>query len=128
MNSKGSLTVVMLLTAVLLVGGIYFVRESNHTVELMDTIADRTKSPGEYMDYDGLIGVETVDDLGWWKDGSNWHIAYGNLELVFTPTNLQDEDFLRQVGAIGLDVWGDLEGGDLTFYWYGEELAELVPY
>ena len=52
---------------------------------------------------------------------------YGKLQLEFTPKQLEDQAFLEQVGRIGLDIRGDLEGGNLRFYWYGTELEEWVP-
>lgn len=52
---------------------------------------------------------------------------YGKLQLEFTPKQLEDQAFLEQVGRIGLDIRGDLEEGNLRFYWYGTELEEWVP-
>lgn len=60
------------------------------------------------------------------KDG-NWYVMYGKLQLEFTPKQLQDRAFLEQVSRIGLDIRGDLEEGDLRFYWFDTELEEWVP-
>ena len=82
---------------------------------------------GTFIDYDHSIDVESAEDLGWWKKDGNWYIMYGKLQLEFTPDQLRDPTFLEQVGRIGLDIRGDLDSGNLHFYWFNTELEEWVP-
>ena len=82
---------------------------------------------GAFVDYDGSIAVESAEDLGWWKKDGNWYVMYGKLQLEFTPKQLRDPAHLEMIGRIGLDIRGDLEEGDLRFFWLGTELEEWVP-
>jgi hypothetical protein len=97
------------------------------TTAIMDFIESRLRGSGTFADYDGSIGIESAEDLGWWKKGENWYVMYGKLQLKFTPERLQDQEFLKKIGSIGLDIRGDLEEGKLSFYWFGTKLKEWVP-
>lgn len=97
------------------------------TMDTMEFIAGRYRGGGQFVDYDNSIGVESSKNIGYWNKGSTWYVMYGKLELEFTKKDLQDKEILKAIAAIGLDVRGDLESNQLTWYWCGEELEEWVP-
>ena len=95
------------------------------TMRTMQFIEGRYKH-GKFIDYDNSIAVESADDLGWFRKKGNWYVRYGKLELEFTKSQLKDENILKMLPKIGLDVRGNLEEGDLKWYWEGVELRELA--
>lgn len=97
------------------------------TMDTMEFIAGRYRGGGIFIDYDNSIGVESIGDIGYWNKGTTWYVQYGKLELEFTKKELQDKNMLEAIGAIGLDVRGDLEANDLRWYWCDEELERWVP-
>lgn len=97
------------------------------TMDTMEFIAGRYKGGTLFVDYDNSIGVESASDVGYWQKGNNWYIKYGKLELEFTPKDLADEKMLEAIGQIGLDVRGNLETNELTWYFAGVKLEEWVP-
>lgn len=97
------------------------------TMDTMEFIAGRYKGGTLFVDYDNSIGVDSTDDVGYWRKGDNWYIKYGKLELEFTPKDLTDQKMLAAIGQIGLDVRGNLETNELTWYFAGEKLEEWVP-
>jgi hypothetical protein len=121
----------IVLTAVIIVvlvgAGIYLNMNLKTTDDTLVFIESRMRGGGEFLDYDNAIGVSSIEDIGWWKKDGKWYILFGKLELEFTPKNLQDKEFLAKVKKIGIDIRGNLEEGDLTFYWLGNKLEEWVP-
>ena len=120
----------IILTALVLVAvtgfAIYLNSGLESTYDTMEFIRGRYDG-GKFIDYDRAIAVDSVDDIGWWKDGENWYVQYGKLSLKFTPKDLKDPKFLEMVKAIGLDIYGNVDAGCLKFYWQEIELKELVP-
>lgn len=97
------------------------------TMDTMEFIAGRYKGGGRFVDYDNSIAVESHEDIGYWNKGTTWYIKYGKLQLEFTEKDLRDPNMLEGIAAIGLDVRGNLEENQLTWYWCGEKLEEWVP-
>lgn len=97
------------------------------TVESMKMIKSRVKGNGTFLDYDKTINVESVKDLGWWKAHGDWHIQYGSLELQLTPAQLKDKSILWLAKDIGLEIYGNVDEGNLRFYWYDQKIAECIP-
>lgn len=126
MNSKAGIIVSLFLLFTVSVAAVVVNTNLHSTEKTMLFIEERLRN-GSFIDYDQSICVESAEDIGWWKKGNNWYIMYGKLQLEFTPKQLRDPDFLALVGRIGLDIRGDLDAGDLRFYWYDTELAEWVP-
>lgn len=115
----------VILSAVVLFA-VYLTSSLDSTYETMELIHSRYKG-GRFVDYDRTICVETADDIGWWKEGDNWIVQYGKLGLKFTPKDLKDPKFLAMVKSIGIEIYGNVDGGNLRFYWQEVELKELVP-
>lgn len=101
--------------------------DKSTTVHSMEEIKSRVLGNGTFLDYDKEIGVTSVKDIGWWKVRGAWHVQYGNLELQFTPKQLKDKNVLKLAEDIGLDIRGNLDKGNLTFYWYNQKVEECVP-
>ena len=121
----GIISTVVIVIAVA-VGAVLINYNLHSTFKTMQFIEGRLRN-GTFIDYDHSIDVESAEDLGWWKKDGNWYIMYGKLQLEFTPDQLRDPTFLEQVGRIGLDIRGDLDSGNLHFYWFNTELEEWVP-
>lgn len=110
----------------LAIGGILLNMNLHSTMKSMKFIEGRYRG-GSFVDYDNSIAVHSADDLGWYKKSTNtWLVKYGKIGLEFTKQQLQDPAILEEIDKIGLDVRGDLEEGDLRWYWCGVELKELV--
>lgn len=126
MKGKFGTIIIAIVICALAGGALYLNMNLHSTTKTMAFIEGRMRG-SYFVDYDNSIGVESSKDIGWWKKDGNWYVMYGKLQLEFTKKQLQDQKFLEQVGRIGLDIRGDLEGGNLTFYWNDEELEEWVP-
>ena len=126
MKSKIGIVVAVILIVAVAAGAVLINYNLHSTMKTMQFIEGRLRN-GAFVDYDQSICVESAEDLGWWKKDGNWYVMYGKLQLEFTPDQLKDPNFLAQVGRIGLDIRGDLEEGNLRFYWFDTELEEWVP-
>lgn len=126
MKGKFGVFVTVSLIAIIAGAALFLNMNLHSTMKTMAFIEGRMRG-STFVDYDHSINVESSKDIGWWKKDGNWYIMYGKLQLEFTKKQLQDEEFLAQVGRIGIDIRGDLEAGVLSFYWFGEELEEWVP-
>lgn len=126
LKTKFSIIVATVLILVIAIGAVLVNYNLHSTMNTMQFIESRLRN-GVFIDYDHSIDVESAEDLGWWKKGGNWYVMYGKLQLEFTPKQLQDKEFLAQVARIGLDIRGQLDEGNLHFYWFGTELEEWVP-
>ena len=127
MKTKFGIIAVVAIIVIVSIGAVLINYNLHITMKTMQFIEGRIRPGGTIVDYDQSICVESAEDLGWWKKDGNWYVMYGKLQLEFTPKQLEDQAFLEQVGRIGLDIRGDLEEGNLRFYWYGTELEEWVP-
>ena len=127
MKTKFGIIAVVAIIVIVSIGAVLINYNLHSTMKTMQLIEGRIRPGGTIVDYDQSICVESAEDLGWWKKDGNWYVMYGKLQLEFTPKQLEDQAFLEQVGRIGLDIRGDLEEGNLRFYWYGTELEEWVP-
>lgn len=127
MKTKFGIIAVVAIIVIVSIGAVLINYNLHSTMKTMQFIEGRIRPSGTIVDYDQSICVESAEDLGWWKKDGNWYVMYGKLQLEFTPKQLEDQKFLEQVGRIGLDIRGDLEEGNLRFYWYGTELEEWVP-
>lgn len=126
MKNKFGIIVSVILIVVIAASAVLINYNLHSTMRTMKFIEGRLRN-GTFVDYDQSICVESAEDLGWWKKDGNWYVMYGKLQLEFTPKQLQDRTFLEQVSRIGLDIRGNLEDGDLHFYWFDTELEEWVP-
>jgi len=127
MKMKISIIVSAIVITVITGVAVYINAGLHSTRDTMEFIASRKRPDGSFLDYDHSIDVYSADDLGWYKDGDNWYVLYGKLQLEFTPEQLADESFMKLVNSIDLDVKGNIEEGTLRFYWRGEKLDECVP-
>ena len=127
MKTKFGIIAVVAIIVIVSIGAVLINYNLHSTMKTMQVSEGRIRPGGTIVDYDQSICVESAEDLGWWKKDGNWYVMYGKLQLEFTPKQLEDQKFLEQVGRIGLDIRGDLEEGNLRFYWYGTELEEWVP-
>ena len=127
MKTKFGIIAVVAIIVIVSIGAVLINYNLHSAMKTMQFIEGRIRPGGTIVDYDQSICVESAEDLGWWKKDGNWYVMYGKLQLEFTPKQLEDQKFLEQVGRIGLDIRGDLEEGNLRFYWYGTELEEWVP-
>lgn len=123
--------VIIVLSAVVIcalaLGAVLLNMNLEDTMDTLEFIAGRYRGSGIFIDYDNSIGVESIDDIGYWNKGTTWYVMYGKLELTFTKKDLQDKEMLKAIAAVGLDVRGDLESNQLTWYWCGDKLEEWVP-
>lgn len=127
MKNKFGIGVAVVLIIAIAAGAILINYNLHSTMKTMRFIESRLRPGGTFVDYDHSIDVASAEDLGWWEDGGNWYIMYGKLQLEFTPDQLKDPVYLEQIGRIGLDIRGDLDEGNLHFYWFDTELKEWVP-
>ena len=127
LKTKLGIIVAVILLTVTAVVAVVVNYNLHSTMETMKFIEGRLRPGGAFVDYDQSICVESAEDLGWWEKGGNWYVMYGKLQLEFTPEQLKDPVVLEQIGRIGLDIRGDLDEGNLRFYWFGTQLEEWVP-
>lgn len=121
------IVIISLIVIVVVAGGAVIVNSQLHnTMRTMQFIESRMRGD-TFLDYDQSICVYSPEDVGWFKKGDNWYIQFGKLRLEFTPEDLRDPEFMAQVGRIKLDIRGNLEEGNLKFYWLDTELSEWVP-
>ena len=126
MNQKAMVVMSAIVICALTAGAITMNMNLDDTMDTLEFIAGRYRG-GRFIDYDNSIAVESSKDIGYWNEGTTWYVKYGKLELEFTKKNLQDPEYLKAIAAIGLDVRGNLEENELSWYWREEELEEWVP-
>lgn len=121
----------ILLSALVLIvfagGGVILNMDLSSVTDSVQFIYSRLRGDGTFIDYDNSIQVDSVSDIGWWEKNGKWYVMYGAIPLEFTKSQLQNQEFLDMLSEIGLEVYGDVASGSISFTWFGDKVAEWLP-
>lgn len=110
MKTKHMAGTIVALTLIVIVGtlaclGLYYYSENKLNYDVVKLIHDRQKRPGEFIDMDGQVQVESSDDLGFILKEGKIELHYG-IQTIDIPFNsLENTEWLEALGDIGIKVY-----------------------
>lgn len=98
------LTILVLLCTLLCVT-LYYYSENRLNYDVIELIHDRQKRPGEFIDMDGQVSVENIDDLGFILKEGKIELHYGVQTIDIPFKSLDNEEWLNALNEIGIKVY-----------------------
>lgn len=99
----GLVLVVILGTLICL--GLYYYSENKLNYDVVKLIHDRQKRPGEFIDMDGQVQVESSDDLGFIIKDGKIELHYGIQTIDIPFSSLDNAEWLDALGEIGIKIY-----------------------
>lgn len=84
---------------------LFFYSESRLNYDVVKLIHDRQKRPGEFIDMDGQVQVDDVDDLGYILKDGKIELHYGVQTIDIPFKSLDNEEWITSLNEIGIKVY-----------------------
>lgn len=110
MKTKNMAGMIVGIAAVIIVGVLaclvlFWYSENRLNYEVIELIEGRQKRPGEFIDLDGQVQVDSADDLGFILKDSKIELHYG-VQVIDIPYNsLDNKEWTSALGEIGIKVY-----------------------
>lgn len=110
MKTKHMAGKIIALTFIVLLGtllclALYYYSENRLNYDVVNLIHDRQKRAGEFIDMDGQVQVDSVDDLGFILKEGKIELHYGVQTIDIPFNSLDNEEWLNALGDIGIKVY-----------------------
>lgn len=89
----------------------------------IELIKEHTNSAGRIVDYNGVIGVKSRNDIKLYVTEKEIKIQYGKICLTWTPNSFLTKEYDIPLGQIGITRQINPRTGELEVY-YQKELLE----
>lgn len=119
---------IILTTLILMLGcGVYYYMntQQNDPMSVVQLIYDNMNhATGEINDYAGDINYMGPESVGYEPIGDDkMRIYFGDLQFDITQEELNNEEFIRALGHIGITISQSKKTGDIIVKFHGEEVA-----
>lgn len=102
--------------------GLYYYSEHKLNYDVVKLIHDRQKRPGEFIDMDGQVQVDDVNDLGYILKDGKIELHYGIQTIDIPFDSLENAEWISKLNEIGIKVYrrSNVETGETEYrvtYW-----------
>lgn len=122
------MSIIAFVITIILAGGYCFIEamDDNVTQESIAFIREHFNNGGKLIDYNNEINVTELDDIKLFVDNKNVRIDFGSIRLEWSLSEFVEEENLKALETIFIEVRRDKDTGKLRVFYKGKEIKRWV--